>query len=208
MQLALLQSSHIDAPRNAPSASRGGRFTLSVKDTVTLWLELKRRYAEDRGFDPDPRNKRSAVPRTTNVDVIQMASLWTAELGKGAGRMKGGDVKRWTKCMDEVKRFADPKEANAVYPRNTNFWRCSGRLARDLESLKVIPGKWELLRESVSESVAELPGRLEDAAKATGRAAADAGGAVAGFFADPLKLAALAIGGAVLLPPVIRAINK
>ena len=88
------------------------------------------------------------------------------------------------------------------YPENEQFWQqCSRRLAIYLESRKVVPSRWELITESIGEAITELPRVVGDATRT-------AAGAAAGLLSSPAKLGALLLGGAILAPPIIRALRN
>ena len=110
---------------------------------------------------------------------------------------------RWKTCANKVARLydrANPK--GGLYPHNEEFWQeCTRRLAVYLEARKVVPSKWELLVESFVEAVAEVP-------EVIGRVAKQTAGAAAGVITSPAKLAAVLLGSAILLPPIIRAFRK
>lgn len=124
----------------------------------------------------------------------------TAELGKVKPRRDTEETEhaRWRDCADLVTKTADKAKANEVYPDNQRFWACTKRLAIYLQARKVVPSRWRLFTESLTEAIAEVP---QVVSRAT-RAAADT---AAGLLADPARLAAVLLGAAVLLPPLIRA---
>ena len=177
-----------------------------VSDHVTLWLELKRAYAELRGADAGPNRK--LVPRTTNADVMQLAERWTEELRKTHGKGHYDRARtRWQACLDEVAGNARGKDPDAAYAENPRFWQeHTRRLAVHLESVKGLPSRWDLAVQSVKESFAELPQRIGDAGRGTrdaARAAARGAGSLLDFLAKPLVIAGLVLGGAVILPPLL-----
>ena len=178
-------------------------------DAVVRWVKLKQMFVKLRGGSPAKNHK--VVPRTTNGDVLQLAAAWSRELAKVSPNSdhQRSDHKRWQSAMETVKNNADPTRPNALYPRNEEFWQDhSTRLAIYLESRKATPSKWTLLKESFVETLADVPGALGNATHATAGAVADAGGAVADFVKKPINAALVLLGGAILLPPIIRAVRK
>lgn len=186
------------AAPNAPTP----KLNVVNGDAVAQWVELKETYVKLRGFTVGKNRK--AIPKTTHADVMQLATAWTNELKKVSPR---ADYERtehelWKKCTEKVASLYDKDNPSAEYPDNEQFWQvCTSRLAIYLNARKVVPSKWELFVESVVEAVAEVPATVGRATKATA-------GAAARVIKDPAKLAALMLGAAILLPPVIRAFRK
>ena len=203
---------HSEAPRNAPSPTKKANPQIVVarhSDAVVRWVKLKQMYVDLRGASVGKNKK--LIPHTTNSDVLQLAAAWSREVGKvkADSASQRSEHKRWQRCMETVKQHADPSKPDAIYPRNEEFWQeCTSRLAIYLESRKAVPSKWTLLKESVVETLEEIPGALGDATHATAGAVADAGGAVLNFVKKPVNAALVVLGGAILLPPVIRAFRK
>lgn len=193
------------APSPEPNRLRNSPRVLSISqpDHVRLWVELKRQYTALRGARTG-RN-RKPIPKTTRADVLQMATRWSREL-TGAQRRAAqtandrSERDRWQRCLTIID--ADAAAANESLPLAVNqaFWDCSRRLAIYLESLKIRPSRWRLLVESVTESVAELPGRVTDA----GRSVAE----VASSGAQTVAIAAALVAAALLLPPILRAARQ
>lgn len=136
---------------------------MEFEDAVQLWAHLKAQYARLRGSDPDENRK--AIPRTTVADVKQLVTLWDAEMdkAKSQGTSAESDRKRWRECREQVAMLSRGLAPTDVYPANLAFWRCTGRLAIYLEAEKIVPNRWQLFREAVEETIAELPKRLESA---------------------------------------------
>jgi hypothetical protein len=201
MQLALLQEP-IPSPRNQDQDYKAINF--NIDNAVTLWIELKRAYLQMRGVTQGKKTR--ALPLTTNRDVLQLATKWSRELSKSKGNKDRdkSERARWKAGMDEVSRLTKGADPEAVYVGNESFWQDhTRRLAIYLESRKVRPSKWQLVKESISESLNELPDRLARGGATVGEGAKKA----ASFFADPIKLILLGIGGAIVLPPVISAVR-
>jgi hypothetical protein len=177
-------------------------------DAVTRFIKLKELYLELRG-GVEGENRRP-IPLTTNADVLQLATLWTRELARVKPRdaHERSDHRRWAACVEDVKQNADPHQPDAQYPKNEAFWSCMGRLAIYLQARKIVPSKWELFKEAVAETIAEVPATLGQATTAAGSAAASAGGTVADFVKKPAQAALVVLGAAILLPPIIRAVRS
>lgn len=195
-------------PRNAAPTKPNPKIVVAQHaDAVVRWLKLKQMYLELRGSSIGANQK--PIPHTTNSDVMQLAAAWANELSKVDSAAQRTEHERWQRCMDTVKQHADPSKPGAVYARNEEFWQgCTWRLAIYLESRKAVPSQWTLVKESVVESLEELPGRLGDVTRATAGAAASAGGAVLDVFKKPLYATLAVVGGALLVPPIIRAFRK
>ena len=177
-----------------------------IKNHVTLWVELKRAYGELRGADLGPNRK--LVPRTTNADVLQLAERWTKELRKAKGKGTYSRAKaEWQECLDDVARFTNGADPKAAYAQNQRFWQhYTARLAIHLESVKGLPSKWDLVAESVVESIYELPARAGDVARGTGKAAtaaAKGAGSLIETLTKPIVIAGVVIGGVLLLPSLL-----
>jgi hypothetical protein len=166
---------------------------VSAANHVDLWLELKRRYLALRGGAPGPQGR--SIPRTTGHDVLDLATRWTVELMKARGdeARDRSERQRWKECLAEIDRRVDAADPGREYPANPAFWDASNRMAIYLESQKLRPSRWQLVRESLAESARDLPATLATASSATAAAARR-------FLGDPLKLAALVVGAAVVVP--------
>jgi hypothetical protein len=161
-----------------------------------LWLELKRRYTALRDSSDGANGK--AIPRTTNRDVLLLGTRWTVELTKATGDSANDRTERarWRRCLAEIERVADAKKPAGEYAANTSFWDASQRLAIYLESLKMRPSRWELAWDAVTESAHELPARLASVGAVTA-------GAARHFLSDPLKLAGVVLGAALVVPALL-----
>jgi len=178
-------------------------------DAVTRWIRLKQMYVNLRGGTLGVNKK--VVPRTTNADVLQLAAMWSRELAKVSPRDSHdrSDHGRWGACMDTVKRTADPRRPDAVFTGNEEFWqKCSRRLAIYLMARKAVPSRWKLLKDSVVETIAGVPGTLGKATRTAGGLVTDAAGGVANIVSKPAQAALAVVGAAILLPPIIRAVRK
>jgi hypothetical protein len=175
---------------------------IQTADAVKQWLELKQRYATLRGVKEGKNRKQ--IPKTTHSDVLQLCTAWSRELRKVEPRSdhERSEHGRWMNCTERVATIYDSANPSAEYPENEAFWQeCTSRLAVYLESRKVVPSKWQLFLDAVVEAVAELPETI-------GHAGREVASGAARLIQEPAKLAALLLGAAILLPPVIRAFRK
>lgn len=193
-----------ELPRNAPPEPKA--IIAKETDAVRRWVALKKVYSEARGSTVGANKK--AVPNTTNADVKQLATLWSNEVKKVKPRNdhERSDHQRWQACVDKVAKLADATKPDERYPDNEEFWQhCTARLAIYLESRKVVPSEWQLFKEAVVESLAEVPGTIGRAGLATAGAVGDAANAVV---SKPALAAMAILGGILLVPPIIRAVRE
>jgi len=137
--------------------ARNATIIADEPDAVRQWARLKQRYRELRGHDD------RGVPLTTNADVMKLSTAWSELVARGDGELRNpSERRRWRRCLSDVARHAKPGPASAPYAKNAELWDvCLRRLAIDLESSKIVPGRFELLAEAVAETVAELPRKAE-----------------------------------------------
>ena len=69
-------------------------------------------------------NMVASIPRTTNSDVLQLATYWSNALVSVKDVMgHDGAVKKWTPILADVDAIAKPGAPDAVYPKNNEVWR-------------------------------------------------------------------------------------
>ncbi len=161
-----------------------------------------------RAFFADQRGAQDVegvpVPRTTNADVMRLAGAWSRELARvpiASDRDRTARA-RWAACMATVRKLADPARPDQEYAANRAFWLdCTAQLSNYLAQRKARPSTWSLVVDAASDTLAEVPGALGDASKA-------AAGAAAGLVKEPAKLALVLLGGALLLPPLVKAVRS
>ena len=165
---------------DGPIAHFAGIATYDELFTAQLKL-LKAR----RGFDtvdqpPGFTGGLRPIPRTTNSDVLQLATYWSTGLAK-VNHVVGHDgvVARWTPVLADVDKLAKPGKPEDVYAKNNEFWRELQEVAIQTAVSDEAPGKWDMVVGSLKTSVTRLPENL---------------GAAAGKGADLLAEAAHAVG--------------
>jgi hypothetical protein len=135
------------------------------------------------------------IPRTTNADVLQLASYWGTQLG-AAKRIMGTDTitAKWHAAMSDVDQLAKPGKAGDVYAKNNEFWRTLGDVAIHVAVAVEAPSTWGLVVDSVKDSVSHLPETLGHAAGTTVHAAESVGEGLLGLLKKPLYLGAGLVG--------------
>lgn len=210
----------IDIPRNANRVQQL-RATIQADDFTDLYIALYKQLLKLRGADPSTLQG-TREPATTNLDVMQLAALWTKDVLKVGTDHDNDRIahKRWLDCVSAVHRLADvAHRPDETYPENRAFWGCMRKTAIWLDARKHRPSKWDMWWDSVDEAVDDLPGTLTSVARSVGSAGSSAvdtagdaaktiGRGLSGFFGEPVRLVAVLVGGAILLPPVIRALRS
>jgi hypothetical protein len=198
--------------RNAGPASDGAieRFD-GIKTFDDMWNAQRKFLADKRGSDklPPPAGMGGGdvlIPRSTNADVLQLATYWTTQLAN-AKQVMGYKtaVDKWHAAIADVDHLAKGSKPDAVYAKNNEFWRTSFDVAVQVAIGDESPSKWDLLVESVKDSASHLPDTLEHAASkgadfvasaahAVGHIANEAGKGLFAGFGTPMLIGAGLIG--------------
>jgi hypothetical protein len=174
-----------------------------------MWNAQRKFLADKRGSDKLPPAGMGGgdmlIPRSTNADVLQLATYWTTQL-TDAKQVMGykGVVDKWHAALADVDKLAKGAKPDAVYAKNNEFWRTAFEVAVQVAIGDESPSKWDLVVESVKDSVTHLPETLghaaskgadlvASAAHAAGHIANEAGKGLFSGFGTPLL-----IGGGLL----------
>lgn len=154
------------------------------------WLKIKAAFLAARGIAGyDDAGK--PYPQTTVGDVLAVAAHYNRE---PIAALRRHDRRRWLEALDTLAASTAGQPETARYPHNRDFWqRDTRRLSLALGRLEVgQPSRFEMAWESLTESVAELPGRVGKASEVLG--------------VSPATLALVAVGavGAVALSRLLR----
>jgi hypothetical protein len=155
------------------------KLHLAAPNYDELWQAQKAAMAKLRGFDvrepgPTTRGSRMKVPRTTNADVLQLATYWTHALalveikrremgphGPGVLHQAGidGEIRRWRATLADVDNFATTGDPAATYPKNEAFWRVTGSVSITVAIIDDAPPPFEMLLDTVIQRlpVQQLP---------------------------------------------------
>ena len=120
----------LSAPRNAgpttdgPIAHFDGIATYDDLFNAQLKFLIDKRGSDTLDQPPGFMGGSRPIPRTTNSDVLQLATYWTNELAK-VKHVFGHDgvVARWTPVVADVDKLAKPGKPDDVYAKNNEFWR-------------------------------------------------------------------------------------
>ncbi len=114
------------------------------------------------------------IPRTTNADVLQLATYWATQLSD-VKEVWGHDavVARWTPVMADVDKLAKPGKPEDAYAKNNEFWRELQQVAIHVAVSDEAPSKWSMVVDSVKDSIVHLPDTLSTAATKTAEAIGD-----------------------------------
>ncbi len=146
------------------------------------------------------------IPRTTNADVLQLATYWSNALANVKHVMgHGGVVARWTPVLADVDKLAKPGKPDAVYPKNNEFWRELQEVAVQIAVSDETPSRWDMVVGSITDSVKHLPSTIasaagkgaeliESAAHAVGKVANEAGKGLFAGLGAPVLIGAGLIG--------------
>lgn len=184
-------------------------------DFVRRRQNLRRYYLSARGSDIVAG---VAIPRTTNADIKQLATVWAHEVNKVSPQNADDrrQLIRWAACMNRVAVAADPSDMDAVYPHNKEFWqKCTRRVAIWLNARQVVPSKWKLALDATVESIKELPDTIGGVGEYAGGQVAGAFGWMGEKLGDAttavkwtLILGGAALAAAFVVPPIIEAVRR
>jgi hypothetical protein len=118
------------------------------------------------------------VPRTTNADVLQLATYWTSALaqveskrhemgshGPRALHQAGldGEIRRWRAALVHVDTHATTGDPAAVHAENEAFWRASASLSVTLAAIDEAPPPFEMLLDTIIQRSGEHRNRYRNA---------------------------------------------
>ena len=212
----LAQLGAVSHGRNAVQPELGpfARFE-GAKTYDELWLAQRTYLADKRGSDvvSPPTGfgvTPSAVPRTTNADVMQLATYWSERLASTKHEMgHDGVVAMWQDALADVDKLAKPGMPDYVYAKNTAFWASSWKVAVQVAVSEGVPSTWDMVVSSVRASLPSLPENLgkaasvgvsvvADAAQAVGTVVNEAGKGLFKGLSTPLLIGAGLLGAFVL----------
>jgi hypothetical protein len=182
-----------------------------IKTYDDLWTAQRKFLADKRGSDklPPPSGfggSEMIIPRSTNADVLQLATYWTQALAD-AKKIMGYDSakQKWQTALADVEKLAKPGKPDDIYPKNNELWRSAWSVAVQVAIGDESPKKWDLIVDSVKASLSSLPEHLKegakvvteaiaDAAHAAGKVANEAGRGLFAGFGTPLLIGAGLVG--------------
>ena len=199
-------------PRNAgPRGDGPFKHFDDVRTFDDLYNAQFKHLREQRGFDnltPDPGTAgvERQIPRTTNADVVALADYWTPQLAD-VKHIMGTDrvTAMWRAATADVGQLARRAAPNAVYAKNNTFWRALSQTAIHVAVADEAPSKWDLIKESVKDSIVHLPDTIStvaskgaeviaDTAHAAGKVVNEAGKGLFSGVGTPLLIGAGVLG--------------
>jgi hypothetical protein len=197
--------------RNAGPKEDGPFAHFDAKTYDDLWRAQRDYLSQKHGFDQPPPPPEMGmpglkIPRSTNSEILQLATYWTNELAK-AKQVMGykAAVDKWHGALADVEKYAKTAKPDDVYPKNNEFWHISNDVSIQIAIGDEAPSKFDLFVESVKDGVTHLPETLEHAASkgidlvasaghAVGRIANEAGKGLFAGFGTPMLIGAGLIG--------------
>ncbi|HEX7836721.1 MAG TPA: hypothetical protein VF469_04610 [Kofleriaceae bacterium] len=142
-----------------PSAAGDEQLHLTAYSHDELWQAQKTALAKLRGADvrappPEVIGGRIAIPRTTNADVLQLATYWTHVLAEAELKRRemtpssphalhtgglDGELRRWRAVLADVDTYATARDPAAIYPKNEEFWRASASVSATIAVIDEAP---------------------------------------------------------------------
>ena len=129
-----------------------------IADPLDLW-EATRRFLKEKR-----RVKTSATgwtyPETTNADVRQLAEVWSrvhAKLWRADLARAQQHRDEWKEATSRIEVATAGADPAAVFVDNERFWlRWTKRQGIYLSAVRDMPTKWEMIVDSVKDSVTRL----------------------------------------------------
>jgi hypothetical protein len=183
MWRALLAEVSAPPPEHRTTAVVDEKLHLAAFSYDELWQAQKTALAKLRGADarePGPKvmGSRMTVPRTTNADILQLATYWTSAFaqveikrremgphGPQALHQAGldGEIRRWRAALADVDTYAASGDPAAVYAKNEAFWRASASLSVTISVIDEAPPPFEMLLDTIIQRPGEHRNRYRNA---------------------------------------------
>lgn len=199
-------------------ADDGTLSITGIGDPTELWLATRAFFLARR---PALRGTLGAYPATTNRDVRQLSEVWRRVFKKiwRSDLEPWNDKKAiWDSNQREIDRLLFASDDAAPFAANERFWFAWTRKPSTwLAVMRREPSRWDTIVGALKDTVVHLPEALADRASEVADAAATVGyragevvaapvrGVARGLFgklATPLLVAAIVVGGIVIIPRV------
>ncbi len=193
-----------------------------IADPLDLWEATRRFFKEKRKVLTSTTRAGWTYPETTNGDVRQLAEVWTrvhAKVWRSDLARAKQHKDEWNDARSQIEIATAGADPAATFVHNETFWlRWTKRQAIYLSAVRDMPSKWEMVVDSVKDSVKRLPENLaagaETIAETTGDVARKAGdiasaaprGLFRGLFGGlgtPLLVGAAVVGGVLVVPKLL-----
>lgn len=174
MWRALLAEVAALPPEHRITAVVDEKLHLAAFNYDELWQAQKTVLAKLRGADvrePAPKvtGGRMTVPRTTNADILQLATYWTSALAQAVTKRSqmgphgpetlhqaglDGEIRRWRAALADVDSHATTDPA-ALYLKNEAFWRASASVSVTISVIDEAPPPFEMLTDAMVQRPSE-----------------------------------------------------
>ena len=103
-----------------------------------------------------------AIPRTTNSDVLQLATYWTHAFANARSVLDDHDAvaAQWQVVLADVDKLAKNADPSAVYAKNNVFWRVIDSVSSECTASDHAPTRWDLFVGALQHSITHLPENL------------------------------------------------
>ena len=175
MWRALLAEVSAPPPPHRNTAVVDERLHLAAFTYDELWQAQKAALAKLRGADvrdpgPHVTGARMTVPRTTNADVLQLATDWNLAISKVENKRwqmgphgrdtlhqagLPGEILRWRRALADVDTYAKSGDPAATYPQNEAFWRATASVSITVAVIDDAPSPFEMLLDTTIQRAPE-----------------------------------------------------
>jgi hypothetical protein len=162
------------APTRNATVDKGPFVTFEgIKTYDDMYIAQYKYLRDQRGFDmlPGPTQKVAgeflgggtmAVPRTTNGDVLQLATYWSHAFSDARAVLDDHDQteREWNEVLADIDKHAKGADPNAVYSGNNVLWRVLDNVSSNVSVAAKAPTRWDLFVGALEKSIKDLPENL------------------------------------------------
>jgi hypothetical protein len=144
-----------------------------VKTYDDMYIAQYKYLRDQRGFDmlPPPTElvagasvggDTEAVPRTTNSDVLQLATYWSHAFSDARAVTDDHDFteRQWKEVLADIDKNAKGADPNAAYAKNNILWRVLDNVSSNVSVAANAPTRWDLFVGALGKSIKDLPENL------------------------------------------------
>jgi hypothetical protein len=193
-----------------------------IADPLDLWEATRRFFMEQRKVLASTTRAGWRYPETTNRDVRQLAEVWSrvhAKVWRSDLARAKQHRDEWNEAKSQIEIATAGADLELPFVENEKFWlRWTKRQGIYLSAVRDMPSKWEMVVDSVKDSVKRLPDTLASRAEAVADASASVAmkagevasapvrglfGGLFGRLGTPLLVGAAVVGGVIVVPKLL-----